>query len=75
MAIKREPVSGSSNIKSIGYADGVLEIEFASGGVYQYTGPNVERYYHEMMKAPSKGAYFTANIRHCKKTTCTKVFS
>jgi len=54
----------SSNIKSIGYDSGsnTLEIEFHSGGVYQYF--NVpELVYKELMQAPSHGSYFHRHIR------------
>jgi KTSC domain len=63
----------SSNIKSIGYSDGVLEVEFKRktadsaedsqpGQVYQYEGvPAAE--YEALMKAESIGKHFSANIR------------
>lgn len=44
----------SSAIRSVGYQNGTLEIEFADGSVYQYTG---------LMSAPSKGHYFNENIK------------
>ena len=59
----RQPVS-SSNIRSIGYdsVSNTLEIEFHSGGVYQYF--NVpESIYKELMQAPSHGSYFHRHIR------------
>lgn len=55
----------SSNIVSIGYDDGAstLEIEFASGSIYQYYG--VPRHiYDELMQAPSKGKFFSTYIRN-----------
>ena len=54
----------SSNIRSIGYdAEAqVLEIEFISSGVYQYS--DVPEQVHErLMSARSKGSFFSANIR------------
>jgi hypothetical protein len=54
----------SSNINSIGYDSDMklLEIEFNSGGVYQY--PNVpERVYSGLMAASSHGQYFHRNIK------------
>lgn len=54
----------SSNLKSIGYDDEseVLEIEFNSGGVYQYFAvPNT--IYHGLMNAESHGKYFDVNIK------------
>jgi len=55
----------SSNLRSIGYdADSsILEIEFNSGGVYQYQGvPQIE--YDALLNAGSKGSYFNANIKN-----------
>lgn len=55
----------SSNIKSIGYDSEMrlLEIEFNSGGVYQY--PNVPESVHSgLMAASSHGGYFHRNIKN-----------
>jgi hypothetical protein len=60
----RQPVA-SSNIKSIGYESSseVLEIEFHSGGIYQYYSvPEV--IWFGLMHAPSHGRYFHAKIRN-----------
>ena len=54
----------SSNINSIGYdlETRTLEIEFHSGGVYQYY--NVpENIYRGLMNADSYGSYFHKNIK------------
>ncbi len=62
--MQRVPVS-SSNLRSIGYdpITYTLEIEFHSGGIYQYT--NVpQTIYQQLMAAPSLGKYFHANIRN-----------
>ena len=61
--MKRAPVQ-SSNIASVGYdpATSTLEIEFHSGGVYQYLGVSRE-VYEGLMKAASKGSYFHHNIK------------
>ena len=59
----RQPVR-SSNICSVGYEVGsqMLEIEFHSGGIYQYSGvPEV--IYRDLMRASSKGSYFHQNIK------------
>ena len=57
----RQPVE-SSNIKSIGYDTGTLEIEFKSGGVYQYA--NVPLFHHvALMNTKSKGKYFHRFIK------------
>ena len=61
--MQRQSVS-SSNLRSVGYdaASETLEIEFHSGGVYQYF--NVpSRVYEELIKADSLGGHFNAHIR------------
>jgi hypothetical protein len=60
----RVPVS-SSSLLSVGYdaETETLEIEFNSGGVYQYYNvPQV--IYDGLMQAGSCGQYFYANIRY-----------
>ena len=55
---------GSSHIASIGYDTGseILEIEFLSGSVYQYS--NVPgSVFDAIMAAPSKGQFFHYEIR------------
>ena len=53
----------SSTIRSVGYDAGkqVLEIEFSSGSIVQYTGvsPEVHR---QFTNAPSPGSYFQDKI-------------
>jgi len=53
----------ASNIRSVGYdaANQVLEIEFTSGSIVQYSGvsPEVHR---RFMNAPSPGSFFQDNI-------------
>jgi hypothetical protein len=59
----RQPVQ-SSNITSVGYSpeSKVLEIEFSSGGIYQYA--NVPASEHAaLIAAPSVGKYFHAHIK------------
>lgn len=61
--IQREYVS-SSNVVSVGYdaPSQTLEVEFRSGGVYQYY--NVPQgVFDEFMKAPSKGRFLAYQIR------------
>lgn len=68
--MRRQTVS-SSNIRSIGYetTTGTLEVEFNSGGIYQYF--NVpEAVYSALMHASSKGAYVNDYIKdqyRCQK--------
>lgn len=53
----------SSNIRSIGYDNGILEVEFNSGGIYRYS--NVpESIYQNLMSASSIGSYFASNIKN-----------
>ena len=55
----------SSTISSIGYDETTytLEIEFNSGGVYQYF--NVPPHIHSgLMQAPSHGKYFDQSIKN-----------
>lgn len=59
----RIPVS-SSNLASVGYdlSSKILEIEFLSGGIYQYFG--IPQYvYDNLMSANSHGKYFAQNIK------------
>jgi KTSC domain len=61
--MERQQVS-SSNIRSIGYdtTNETLEVEFHSGGIYQYL--NVpEPVYSELMGASSKGSYLNSQIK------------
>lgn len=59
--MNRVPVQ-SSNLRSVGYEDNVLEIEFLDGGVYQYFDVP-ESIYTGLIRAESAGKYFWANIR------------
>lgn len=52
----------STDIRSIGYENGVLEIEFLKGGIYTY--PNVPRKHYEYMLTHSHpGTYFQRMIK------------
>lgn len=62
--MNRTPVS-STNIHSVGYdpQSATLEVEFTSGGVFQYF--NVpERLHQGLMKAESKGEFLKNNIKY-----------
>ncbi|OHB66192.1 MAG: KTSC domain-containing protein [Planctomycetes bacterium RBG_13_60_9] len=54
----------STNIRSVGYDidSGTLEVEFTSGGIYDYFDVP-EREYEALMRAPSKGSYLNQNIK------------
>jgi hypothetical protein len=51
----------SSNVKSIGYENGALEVIFLKGGVYQYYGVP-ESLYKTLMSGVSIGRYLAANV-------------
>lgn len=61
--MERKAVS-SSNIASIGYDvnSQTLEVEFLSGGVYQYFDVP-EQVYTDLMNASSHGQYLAQNIK------------
>ncbi len=62
--MERVPVE-SSDLASVGYNTeaAILEIEFHSGGIYQYSG--VPQDIHRgLMNAGSKGRYFHQNIKN-----------
>ena len=54
----------SSNLASVGYNTeaAILEIEFHSGGIYQYFAVPQE-IYDGLMNAASKGSYLDHNIK------------
>jgi 3-hydroxyisobutyrate dehydrogenase-like beta-hydroxyacid dehydrogenase len=52
----------SSIIRSIGYPDRTLEIEFVSGSVYRYLGVP-EHLYRQLLRAQSIGTFFNERIR------------
>ena len=62
--MERNSVS-SSNIISVGYDEAAqtLEIEFASGDVYQYYNVGAALY-EQFMQAQSKGQFLSYNIRN-----------
>lgn len=62
----------SSNLASVGYEGGILEIEFKSGSVYQYSGVPAS-VYEALMSAPSHGQYFSAHIRNNSSYPCHQV--
>lgn len=61
--MKRQMIE-SSMIRSVGYdeASRTLEVEFMSGGIYEYYNVPPQAY-KELLAAASHGRYFLANIR------------
>lgn len=53
----------ASTIRSVGYDEGkqLLEIEFTSGSIMQYSGVSPE-VYRQFMNAPSPGSYFQDKV-------------
>jgi len=62
----------SSDLRSVGYdkESQTLEIEFNSGGVYQYFNVS-ESVFNALMSAPSHGKYFHSHIN--KKYSYNKI--
>ena len=54
----------SSNIEAVGFDDELeeLTVEFKGGRLYSYDGVK-RNVYDDLIKAPSVGSYFAANIR------------
>ncbi len=51
----------SSMIKSVGWENGTLEVEFSNGKIYTY--PATEQEHKEMMAAESIGKHFNQHIK------------
>lgn len=68
--MKRIPIA-SSNIRSIGFENGEMHVEFANGRVYSYTGARVEEHYRAIMRAASAGSYLASHIRTDPSTKAT----
>lgn len=65
----RTPVQ-SSAVKSLGYENGIFEVEFNSGHTYQYTGITQQQF-DELMALPSKGGMVRMLIAGA--TTSTRI--
>ena len=61
--MQRIPVK-SRDVKSVGYDERTqtLEVEFLSGGIYEYSRVS-EQVYEELLQADSKGKYFRRYVR------------
>ncbi|MEU8224927.1 KTSC domain-containing protein [Kribbella sp. NPDC048915] len=59
--MRRHPVN-SSSVRSVGWAEGTLEVEYVSGDTYQYFDvPQPE--FAALMAAPSIGTYVNRHIK------------
>jgi hypothetical protein len=67
----------SEQIRSIGFENGILEVEFPRGAVYQYEGEKVQQHYTDLMAAhtagESVGKVFNAKVRNCPHTKYKKL--
>ncbi|HEY9945529.1 TPA: KTSC domain-containing protein [Neisseria meningitidis] len=52
----------SSNLSSVAYENGILEIRFKNGSLYRYKGVP-QTVYDELLHAPSKGRYLHSQIK------------
>jgi hypothetical protein len=61
--MERQPVK-STNVKAVGYdaETKVLEVEFKSGGIYQYAGVQPEMY-ADLLAAESVGRFVSQVVR------------
>lgn len=69
--IKRTPVE-SSNIKSIGYENKLLVVEFKNKKIYSYI-PVSEETYKSFIASESKGGFFSEKIRKDQTLTVTQI--
>lgn len=46
----------SSNVASIGYENGIIEVHFHNGWAYQYPNCN-QKIFNDFLNAPSKGQF------------------
>lgn len=53
----------SSNVDAIGYEDGIIQVRFKNGSVYQYFNCN-ESLYHSFLNASSKGRFVHQHLVH-----------
>jgi hypothetical protein len=57
----------SSNVNSIGYSNGVLEVEFKDKSIYQYK--NVPEFlFVQLLRASSKGKFLKQHIENSYET-------
>ncbi|WP_327636182.1 KTSC domain-containing protein [Kribbella sp. NBC_00482] len=59
--MRRRPVN-SSSVRSVGWSDGTLELEYVSGDIYQYFDVP-QPTYAALLAAPSIGAYVNKHIK------------
>lgn len=52
----------STNIRSIGYSAGTLEVEFLNGSIYHYFNVPIE-HFQNMVNFPHPGTYLAHNVK------------
>ena len=52
----------STNVSSIGYYNGMIEVEFNNGSIYHYYG-TTEILFNQFLNAPSKGRFIHYNLK------------
>ena len=56
------PVKNSSNIKAVGLENGTLQVEYANGSKYNYSGVSQDTF-TELLKSESKGKFIHSEIK------------
>jgi hypothetical protein len=59
--MRRRPVN-SSSVRSVGWSDGTLELEYVNGYIYRYFDVP-QPIYAALLAAPSIGAYVNKHIK------------
>ena len=71
--MERTKIDGSSNIESVGFKNGILEVEFKKGRlIYQYS-PVTASMFASLLSSPSKTAWLNSNIKNNKAITYKKL--
>ena len=72
--MKREIITGSSNITEIGYdaKSKKLQVQFKTGTIYDYQ-PVEQAQYDGLMDSASRGKYLNDEIKWAVGITCTRV--
>lgn len=65
--MERQPVE-SSNVASVGYENGTLEVEFKNGAVYDYSDVSPEEY-QALLESESVGKFVASRVRGRYPTT------
>ncbi|TCO11959.1 KTSC domain-containing protein [Kribbella steppae] len=58
----RRRLVNSSSVRSVGWSDGMLELEYVNGSIYQYDDVP-QTTFAALLAAPSIGAYVNTHIK------------